>query len=378
MRLTRIYTRGGDAGETSLGSGTRVPKTDPRIEAYGTVDELNSLLGLVLAGEISEEARPWLEEIQNDLFDVGADLSVPLSDDRRERLRVTSGQVERLEELCDLVNERLEPLRSFVLPGGTEAARTAARRPRRLPPGRAARRGAGPGAGREPHRPGLSESALGPALHPRPGRERRLSGAVVEAWELAVALAGSFVAGFLGSLVGLVLGSLRLPAVLLASGSAASAAGTNLAVSAVAALTGGITHARAGRVSWRIVAWMAPPSVAGAAVGGYVAHAVPGSLLLAVIAVVLAWNGLDLLFQLRAAPDSHHLAAAVSGGFIGLLGGAVGLILGTLRMPALLRRCGAAGAHGGGHEPWSSASFSARPASRLTSSARRSNGRCWP
>ena len=77
MRLTRIYTRGGDAGETSLGSGARVPKTDPRIEAYGTVDELNSLLGLVLAGEISEEARPWLEEIQNDLFDVGADLVGP-------------------------------------------------------------------------------------------------------------------------------------------------------------------------------------------------------------------------------------------------------------------------------------------------------------
>jgi cob(I)alamin adenosyltransferase len=122
VRLTRIYTRAGDAGETSLGSGARVPKTDPRIEAYGTVDELNSLLGVVLAGELSEEVRPWLEEVQNDLFDVGADLSVPLSDERRSRLRVTPGQVERLEELCDRVNERLEPLRSFVLPGGTEAA----------------------------------------------------------------------------------------------------------------------------------------------------------------------------------------------------------------------------------------------------------------
>ena len=82
----------------------------------------------------------------------------------------------------------------------------------------------------------------------------------MEAWELAVAFAGAFVAGFLGSIVGLVLGSLRLPAVLLASGSTAAAAGTNIAVSAVAALTGGLTHARAGRVSWRIVAWMAPPS----------------------------------------------------------------------------------------------------------------------
>ena len=122
MRLTRIYTRAGDAGETSLGDGSRVPKTDLRIEAYGTVDELNSVLGLALAGELPAEFRPWLEQVQNDLFDLGADLSVPLEDDRRERLRVAQGQVERLEELCDLVNGRLEPLKSFVLPGGTEAA----------------------------------------------------------------------------------------------------------------------------------------------------------------------------------------------------------------------------------------------------------------
>jgi cob(I)alamin adenosyltransferase len=119
--LTRIYTRAGDAGETSLGDGSRVPKTDPRIEAYGAVDELNSLLGLALAGELPEEFRPWLEQVQNDLFDLGADLSVPLEDER-ERLRVTTDQVERLEELCDLVNERLEPLKSFILPGGTESA----------------------------------------------------------------------------------------------------------------------------------------------------------------------------------------------------------------------------------------------------------------
>jgi cob(I)alamin adenosyltransferase len=121
VRLTRIYTRAGDAGETSLGDGSRVPKTDPRIEAYGAVDELNSLLGLVLSGDLPDEFRPWLEQVQNDLFDLGADLSVPLEDDR-ERLRVTTAQVERLEELCDLVNERLEPLKSFILPGGTEAA----------------------------------------------------------------------------------------------------------------------------------------------------------------------------------------------------------------------------------------------------------------
>ena len=160
--------------------------------------------------------------------------------------------------------------------------------------------------------------------------------------EFAVAGAGSFVAGFLGSLVGLVLGSLRLPAVLLASGSPAAAAGANIAVSAAAALTGGLAHARAGRVSWPIVAWMTPPSVAGAFAGGYFAHAVPSRLLLAGIALLLAWNGLDLLLELRAAPETRRprLAAVVSGGLIGLLGGAVGLILGTLRLPALLRSVG--------------------------------------
>ena len=121
VRLTRIYTRAGDGGETSLGDGSRVRKTDPRIEAYGTVDELNSFLGHALAGGLPPEFRAWIEQIQNELFDLGADLSVPLEDER-ERLRVTSEQVERLEALCDLVNEGLEPLRSFVLPGGSEAA----------------------------------------------------------------------------------------------------------------------------------------------------------------------------------------------------------------------------------------------------------------
>ena len=122
VRLTRIYTRGGDRGETSLGDGRRVPKTDPRIEAYGTVDELNSFLGIVLAApDLSDEFRPWLERVQNDLFDVGADLCVPLADER-ERLRVTQSQVEWLEGLCDRVNERLEPLKSFILPAGGEVA----------------------------------------------------------------------------------------------------------------------------------------------------------------------------------------------------------------------------------------------------------------
>ena len=121
VRLTRIYTRGGDAGETSLGDGRRVPKTDPRIEAYGTVDELNSLLGVVVARECPRDIRDVLVRIQNELFDLGADLCVPLEDER-ERLRIDPAQVERLEALCDLVNARLEPLKSFILPGGGEAA----------------------------------------------------------------------------------------------------------------------------------------------------------------------------------------------------------------------------------------------------------------
>lgn len=121
VRLTRIYTRGGDSGETSLGDGARVPKTDPRIEAYGAVDELNSTLGWALVAAPPGELREWLELVQNELFDLGADLSVPPGGER-ERLRVSPGQVERLERWCDRANERLEPLRSFVLPGGGELA----------------------------------------------------------------------------------------------------------------------------------------------------------------------------------------------------------------------------------------------------------------
>jgi cob(I)alamin adenosyltransferase len=137
VRLTKIYTRGGDAGETSLGDGSRVSKLDPRIQAYGTVDELNAAVGVVLAGDAPAAIRPVLERVQNELFDLGADLSVPLSNER-ERLRVDESQVTGLEELCDAVNERLEPLRSFVLPGGTEVAarlhlaRTVCRRAERL------------------------------------------------------------------------------------------------------------------------------------------------------------------------------------------------------------------------------------------------------
>jgi cob(I)alamin adenosyltransferase len=122
VRLTRIYTRGGDAGETSLGDGSRVSKLDPRVAAYGAVDELNAHIGLVLAlDELDPELRDPLARIQNDLFDLGADLSVPFATGD-VRLRVEQAQVDELERLCDLHNEALPELKSFVLPGGGEAA----------------------------------------------------------------------------------------------------------------------------------------------------------------------------------------------------------------------------------------------------------------
>jgi len=161
--------------------------------------------------------------------------------------------------------------------------------------------------------------------------------------EAALAFAASFTAGYLGAAVGLVLGTLRLPAIVLLAGDASAAAGTNIAISAAAAASGGYVHARAKRVDWRIVAWMAPPSVAGAVVGGLYGHVVPTSLLFAGIAAVLAWNGLDLLVspvRPRERTEPRVWSAAVFGLVIGLVGGAVGVILGTLRMPALLRAVG--------------------------------------
>jgi cob(I)alamin adenosyltransferase len=138
VNLTRIYTRLGDGGETHLGDMSRVAKTHPRIEAYGTVDELNAQLGVTLTIEsMPEPYRPWLQRIQNDLFDVGADIAAP-EDPERERLRVVPAQTEWLEQRCDEVNATLKPLKSFVLPGGTPAAahlhvaRTVCRRAERL------------------------------------------------------------------------------------------------------------------------------------------------------------------------------------------------------------------------------------------------------
>jgi hypothetical protein len=140
-----------------------------------------------------------------------------------------------------------------------------------------------------------------------------------------------------------VLGTLRLPLIVLATGSPVAGAGTNIAISAAAAATGGWRHAREGRVDWRIVAWMAPPSVAGAVLGALVAGDVPQRGLFAAIALVLVWSGIDLALR-PVAPRTRErprVAPALASGFgIGALGGAIGVILGTLRMPALVRAVG--------------------------------------
>jgi cob(I)alamin adenosyltransferase len=122
--LSRIYTKSGDRGETGLGDGTRVPKDAPRVEAFGQVDELNAVLGLVTATCPDCPEAALLRSVQNDLFDVGADLCVPPADGEQpgKRLRVTAAQAGRLEQAIDRLNEGLHPLHSFVLPGGSPAA----------------------------------------------------------------------------------------------------------------------------------------------------------------------------------------------------------------------------------------------------------------
>jgi uncharacterized membrane protein YfcA len=140
-----------------------------------------------------------------------------------------------------------------------------------------------------------------------------------------------------------VLGTLRLPAILFLAGSASVAAGTNIAISAAAAGSGAYGHVRAGRVDWRIVAWMLPPSVAGAVAGALLGHRVPERVLFGVIAAVLVWNGIDLIarpIRGRVAERPRRLPAVIFGFVIGVIGGAIGVILGTLRMPALLRSVG--------------------------------------
>jgi cob(I)alamin adenosyltransferase len=140
VQLTRIYTRGGDKGQTSLGDGKRVPKHDLRVTAYGTVDEVNSVIGLVrLSTGAAAEIDTMLSRIQNDLFDLGADLCTPEQENPQyPPLRIVEAQVDRLEHEIDAMNAELSPLKSFVLPGGTPAAahlhlaRTVSRRAERL------------------------------------------------------------------------------------------------------------------------------------------------------------------------------------------------------------------------------------------------------
>jgi len=139
VNLTRIYTRTGDDGTTNLGDMSRTGKNDPRLKAYADVDEANSSIGLAIAAsQLREDIAELLIGIQNDLFDVGADLCTPVIDNpAHEPLRVTPEYVERLEKACDKYNEELEPLRSFILPGGTlsaahlHVARTVTRRAER-------------------------------------------------------------------------------------------------------------------------------------------------------------------------------------------------------------------------------------------------------
>jgi cob(I)alamin adenosyltransferase len=137
--LNRIYTRTGDDGTTALGSGERRPKHDLRVAAYGTVDETNAAIGVArLHLKDVADLDAMLGQIQNDLFDLGADLSVPQREGKAERLRVLASQVERLERDIDRINAKLSPLASFVLPGGTAAAaylhlaRTICRRAERM------------------------------------------------------------------------------------------------------------------------------------------------------------------------------------------------------------------------------------------------------
>lgn len=154
VKLTRIYTKGGDKGKTSLGRGERVAKHDPRVEAYGTVDEANAVIGMARAVLPRGEADDMLSRIQNDLFDLGADLCTVMGKTKRgeKALRMVPSQTQRLEIEIDAMNAALEPLTSFILPGGNMAsawlhlARTVTRRAERRMTELAARKAVNPEA----------------------------------------------------------------------------------------------------------------------------------------------------------------------------------------------------------------------------------------
>jgi uncharacterized membrane protein YfcA len=168
----------------------------------------------------------------------------------------------------------------------------------------------------------------------------------VDSLELLAVCVWCFVVALAGGAVGLVLGNIRLPLVLLVASNPAAGAGANIGISGVAAFAAAVAHIRAGRINWRLFGWMAPPSIAGAVAGGLISGALPETALVLVIGVALIYFGVDLLRPKRALAqpaeprELDFRAAAFSGAIIGLLGGLVGLILGALRMPALLRWVG--------------------------------------
>jgi uncharacterized protein len=183
---------------------------------------------------------------------------------------------------------------------------------------------------------------------PRPAAPGAADSAAMDPLELVAFAAWCFAVALVGGLVGLVLGNIRPPAVLLLASSPAAGAGANIGISGVAAFTAAAAHIRAGRINWRLFAWMAPPSAAGAVAGGYLSGLIPDDALLLVIGALLLYFGIDLLRAgnappPRAAGGEPRLdirAAVIAGALIGVIGGIVGLILGALRMPALLRYVG--------------------------------------
>jgi uncharacterized membrane protein YfcA len=170
----------------------------------------------------------------------------------------------------------------------------------------------------------------------------------MDALELTAFCAWCFAVALAGGVVGLVFGNLRLPAVLLVASHPAAGAGANIGISGAAAIAASVVHVRAGRINWRLFAWMAPPSMAGAVAGGYLSGVLPDDVLLVTIGALLLYFGVDLLSgrdrparRNGSAGDELDIGAAVlTGAAIGVLGGLVGLILGALRMPALLRYVG--------------------------------------
>ena len=173
--LNRIYTRTGDDGTTALGSGERRPKYDLRVSAYGTVDETNAAIGVArLHMGRAQTIDAMLGRVQNDLFDLGADLAVPQREGKVERLRVLATQVARLEQDIDALNADLTPLNSFVLPGGTAGGSSPASGADRLPPSGTHGRGTGIPAGRAGERRGgaISEPIVGFSVRGQPGGER--------------------------------------------------------------------------------------------------------------------------------------------------------------------------------------------------------------